>query len=127
LTRYLGLLPDCVESTSKSELSIHQQKAKKMNWAQDLAIDFLNSVFNSSIDNRQSMGSAVFMEFTLMIVAWRRAQKRILPKTLYFINNAKDNAMVLSAACFRHGTEAEVGRIFAGEFLTSIQVFLRGV
>jgi len=49
----------------------NQQKAMKMNWAQDLAIDFLNSVFNSSIDNRQSMGSAVFMEFTLMIFACR--------------------------------------------------------
>jgi hypothetical protein len=57
-----------------------QQKAKKMNWAQDLAIDFLNSVFNSNIDDRESIGSAVFMEFTLMIVACRRAQKRILPK-----------------------------------------------
>jgi hypothetical protein len=42
----------------------NQQKAKKMNWAQDLAIDFLNSVFNSNIDNRQSIGSAVLMEFT---------------------------------------------------------------
>jgi hypothetical protein len=51
-----------------------------MNWAQDLAIDFLNSVFNSNIDDRESIGSAVFMEFTLMIVACRRAQKRILPK-----------------------------------------------
>jgi hypothetical protein len=49
-----------------------------MNWAQDLAIDFLNSVFNSNIDNRQSIGSAVLMEFTLMIVACRRAQKQIL-------------------------------------------------
>jgi hypothetical protein len=36
----------------------NQQKAKKMNWAQELAIDFLNSVFNSNIDNRQSIGSA---------------------------------------------------------------------
>ena len=53
----------------------NQQKAKKMNWAQDLAIDFLNSVFNSNIDDRESIGSAVFMEFTLMIVACRRAQK----------------------------------------------------
>ncbi len=53
----------------------NQQKAKKMNWAHDLAIDFLNSVFNLKIDNRQSIGSAVFIEFTLMIVACRRAQK----------------------------------------------------
>jgi hypothetical protein len=53
----------------------NQQKAKKMNLAQDLAIDFLNSVFNSNIDNRQSISSAVFMEFTLMIDACRRAQK----------------------------------------------------
>ncbi len=59
----------------------NQQKAKKMNWAQDLEIDFLNSVFNSNIDNRQSFGSAVFMEFTLMIVACRRAQKKYYPKS----------------------------------------------
>ncbi len=39
----------------------NQQKAKKMNWAQDLTIDFLNSVFNSNIDKRESIGSAVFM------------------------------------------------------------------
>ena len=56
----------------------NQQKAKKINWAQDLAIDVFNSVFNSNIDNRQSIGSAVLMEFTLMIVACRRAQKQIL-------------------------------------------------
>ncbi len=83
-----------------------------MNWAQDLAIDFLNSVFKSNIDDRQSIGSAVFMEFTLMIVACRRAQKQILPKKLYSMYNAKDNAMVLSAACFCHRTEAEVGMGF---------------
>ncbi len=47
-----------------------------------------------------------------MIVACRRAQKQILPKKLYSIDNAKDNAMVLSAACFCHGTEAEVGMGF---------------
>ncbi len=62
----------------------------------------MNSVFNSNIDNGQSIGSAVFMEFTLMIVAYRRAQKQILPKMLYSIYDAKDNAMVLSAACFCH-------------------------
>ncbi len=59
----------------------NQQKAKKMNWAQDLAIDFLNCVFNSNIDDRQSIGSAVFMEFTLMIVACRRAQNEYCPKS----------------------------------------------
>jgi hypothetical protein len=90
----------------------NQQKAKKMNWAQDLAIDFLNSVFNSNIDNRQSIGSAVLMEFTLTIVACRRAQKQMLPKKLYSIYDAKDNATVLSAACFCHRTEAEVGMGF---------------
>jgi hypothetical protein len=90
----------------------NQQKAKKMNWAQDLAIDFLNSVFNSNIDHRESIGSAVFMEFTLMIVASRRVQKRILPKKLSSIYNAKENTMALSAACFHHGTEAEVGMGF---------------
>jgi hypothetical protein len=80
----------------------------KQIWAQyptskkDLAIDFLNSFFNSNIDNRQSIGSAVFMEFTLIIVACKRAQKWILPKKLYSIYNAKDNAMVFSAACFCH-------------------------
>ncbi len=83
-----------------------------MNWVQDLAIDFLNSVFNSNIDNRQSIGSAVLVEFTLMIVACRRAQKQILPKKLYSMYDAKDNAMVLSAACFCHGTEAEVSMGF---------------
>ena len=57
----------------------NQQKAKKMNGAQELAIDFLNSGFNSKIDNRQSIGSAVLMEFTLTIVACRRSQKQIPP------------------------------------------------
>ena len=90
----------------------NQQKAKKMNWAQDLAINFLNSVFNSNIDDRQSIGSAVLMEFTVMIVACRREQKQILPKKLYSMYDAKDNAMVLSAACFCHGTEAEVSMGF---------------
>jgi hypothetical protein len=90
----------------------NQQKAKKMNWAQDLEIDFLNNVFNSNIDNRQSIGSAVFMEFTLMIVACSRTQKQILPKKLYSIYDAKDNAMVLSAACFCHRSEAAVGMGF---------------
>jgi hypothetical protein len=73
----------------------NQQKAKKMNWAQELANDFLNSVFNSNIDDRQSIGSSVLMEFTLMIVTCRRVQKQILPKKLYSMYNAKDNAMVL--------------------------------
>jgi hypothetical protein len=68
----------------------NQQKAKKMNWARELAIDFLNSVFKSNIDNQQSIGSGVLMEFTLMIVACRRAQKQILPKKLYSIYDAKD-------------------------------------
>jgi hypothetical protein len=68
-----------------SSVSNQQKATTKMNWAQDLAIDFLNSVFNSNIDDRESIGSAVFMEFTLMIVACRRAQKRILPKKLYSI------------------------------------------
>jgi hypothetical protein len=52
------------------------------------------------------------MEFTLMIVACRRAQKQILPKMLYFMYDAKENAMVLSAACFCHRIEAEVGMGF---------------
>jgi hypothetical protein len=60
----------------------NQQNAKKMNWTQELAIDFLNNVFNSNIDNSQSIGSAVSMEFTPMIVACRRAQKQTLPKEL---------------------------------------------
>jgi hypothetical protein len=80
-----------------------------MNWAQELAIDLRNSVFNSNIDNRQSIGSSVLMEFTQMIVACRRAQKQILLKKMYSIYNAIDNAMVLSAACFHHKTEAKVG------------------
>ena len=50
-----------------------------MNWAQEVAIDFLNSVFNSNIDNRQSICSTVLLEFTLMIVACRGAQKQIPP------------------------------------------------
>jgi hypothetical protein len=77
-----------------------------------LAVDFLNSVFNSNIDDRESIGSAVFMELTLMIVACRRAQKQILPKKLFSIYDAKENAMVLSAACFCHGTVAEIGMGF---------------
>ncbi len=92
----------------------NQQKVKKMNWAQELAIHFLNSVFDSNIDNRQSIGSAVLVEFTLMIIACKRAQQQILPKRLYSICNAKDNAMVLTTACFSHGTKDKVGM----EFLT---------
>jgi hypothetical protein len=79
---------------------------------QELAIDFLNSVFNSNTDNRQSIGSAVIMQFTLIIVACRRAQKQILPKKLYSIYNAQDNAMVLTTACFCHGTEGNIGMGF---------------
>ena len=90
----------------------NQQKAKKMNGAQELAIDFLNSGFNSKIDNRQSIGSAVLMEFTLTIVACRRSQKQILHKKLYSIYNAKDNAIVQATACFCHGTKAEIGMGF---------------
>ena len=83
-----------------------------MNWAQDFAIDFPNSVFKSNIDNRQSIGSAVLMEFTLTIVACRRSQKQILHKKLYSIYNAKDNAIVQATACFCHGTKAEIGMGF---------------
>ncbi len=83
-----------------------------MHWAQELDFDFLNSVLNSNIDDRQSIGSAVLMEFTLMIVASRRAQKRILPKKLYSIYDAKDNAIVSAAACFCRRTEAKVSMGF---------------
>jgi hypothetical protein len=79
---------------------------------QELAIDFLISVFNSNTDNRQSIGSAVLMQFTLMIVACRRAQKQILPKKLYSIYDAQDNAMALTTACFCHRTEGKVGMRF---------------
>ncbi len=88
----------------------NKQKAKKMNWAQELTIDFLNSIFKSNIDGSQSIGSAVLKEINLMIVACRRAQKQILPEKLYSIYNAKDDAMALATACFCHGTEAQVGK-----------------
>ena len=95
--------------TANPTSSSNQQKQKKMDWAQELAIDFLNSVFHSNIDDRQSIGSAVLMEFTVMIVACRRSQKRIQPKKLYSIYEAKGSAMVLAAACFRNGKEGEAG------------------
>jgi hypothetical protein len=49
----LIVLSPQVNSSSVS----NQTKAKMMNWAQEVAIDFLNSVFNSNIDNRQSICS----------------------------------------------------------------------
>ena len=105
----MGLSSYRVESDSKSHIFIEPTETKKMDWAQELAIDFLNSVFHSNIDDRQSIGSAVLMEFTVMIVACRRSQKRIQPKKLYSIYEAKGSAMVLAAACFRNGKEGEAG------------------
>ena len=58
---------------------------------------FLNSVFHSNIDDRQSIGSAVLMEFTVMIVACKRSQEGIPPKRLHSIYQAKKQAMVLAA------------------------------
>lgn len=66
-----------------------EKKTKKMDWAQELAINFLHSVFNSNIDDRQSIGSAVLLEFTVMIVACRRSYEGIQPKRLYSIHKEK--------------------------------------
>ena len=87
----------------------NQQKQKKMDWAQELETDFLNSVFHSNVDDRQSIGSAVLMEFTVMIVACKSSQKRLLPKKLYSIYEAKGSAMVLAAACFCNRKKGKAG------------------
>ena len=86
-----------------------------MEWASALAVDFLSSVFHTNIDDRESIGAAVLQDFTLMIVACKITQKgKKPPKPLYSMHDAKvrDKIMVLGAACFRHGSKAEVGMGF---------------
>ena len=48
-----------------------------------------------------------------MIVACRRSQKRLQPKKLYSIYEAKGSAMVLAAACFRNGKKGKAGLGFS--------------
>ncbi len=82
-----------------------------MELASALAVNFLNSVFHTNIDDRESIGAAVLQNFTLMIVACKITHKgKQPPKPLYsmYDTRVRDKVMVLGAACFCHGSKDEV-------------------
>ena len=101
--------------SANPDTTSNKTKRKKMEWASDLAVKFLNSVFDTNIDDRECIGAAVLQDFTLMIVACKMTSKgKQPPKPLHTMYNAKvrNEVMVLGAACFRHGSKKEVGMGF---------------
>lgn len=106
--RLLVLNPKA-DATTKNNIT----KANKVEWAQTLAINFLTEVFNTNVDDGQSILSAVLLEYTLLIVACRREEyKGKKPKPTHSLYEVKDKVMVLAAACYRPGSRQQIGMAF---------------